>query len=92
MTGKYKNHITGAASHWSKPAKASSRAYRHFDSRCDCEGHLGEFLCLVDCPYEHCLHDFESENESVTNQVVTKQIKKVSVYDGLEDYFNTTGR
>lgn len=92
MTGKYKNHITGAASHWKKPSQPSSRAYRHFDSRCDVEGHVGEYLCLS-CPFpDGCLH-VEDEYESSTEKVAVSQVKKkVSVYDGLEDYFNTTGR
>ena len=90
MTGKYRNNISLRAKHW-EHQNASNRSYRNADSKCDVTAHIGEWICSS-CPHEHCLHDFEKENESVTNQVVTKQIKKVSVYDGLEDYFNTTGR
>ena len=91
MTGKYLNNISLRAKNW-KHQDPANRSYRNADSRCDCFGHVGEWVCSS-CPHPDCLHSQERENESITASVAVSQVrKKVSVYDGLEDYFNTTGR
>ena len=84
MVTARRNNITGQASRRVLPASSSSVSYRLPDSRCDCFGHKGEWACLIDCPWERCLHDAERDTESLTTKLANNQLKntKVSVYDG----------
>ena len=84
MTGKFKNNVSGLASRWKKPAKASSRAYRNADSLCDVNGHVGQYLCIR-CPFpDGCLHMAEDQYEKEKDQVELKP--RQSVYADCEDY------
>ena len=78
-----KNNISGLASHRVLTASPSSISYRLPDSRCDCFGHVGEYVCLQNCPFDHCLHDAEHDSETRSVRIAEHQIRqKVSIYDG----------
>jgi hypothetical protein len=81
-----KNNITGAANHRVLTASPSSISYRLPDSRCDCFGHVGEWTCLIDCPWEHCLHDGETETLSISTRKATSQIQDKSPVYVADDY------
>lgn len=83
-----KNNISGQAKIWLKPASPSSTGYRNFDSRCDCQGYVGLYSCLFDCPFDHCKHDFEAETLSRSTKIAVSQInEKRSTYASIpEDY------
>ena len=92
MTTKGKYTINGGASRWKKPGNPVSKAYRLPDSKCDCFQHVGKYTCLIDCPYERCLHDSEVEYESSTEKVAVSQVKRKSVYDDVSEEYFINGR
>jgi hypothetical protein len=81
-----KNSISGLVYRRVLAASPSSISYCGCDSKCDCYGHIGEHVCLQNCPFDHCLHDFEHDSETRSVRIAEHQISaKRPVYANIEN-------
>lgn len=71
-----KNSISGLVYRRVLAASPSSISYCGCDSKCDCYGHIGEHVCLQNCPFPTCLHDQEKSTESSTTRQAENQIRQ----------------